>query len=390
MRITYVTRSFLDYRIPVFEELNRMANDGLEVIYSADYVPERVNDRIQSALGVNAIGMRGEKRIGPNEFPDFANSAFRFVYQPGLLRKIAETKPDVLIADGFFQWTTFALGYKLKHGIPLVVCYERTSYTERNAQWFRTAYRRMVMRFIDAMCCNGKLCVEYSKSLGMPKERITTGHMVADTEELEREVNSVTKAETAKIRQQWENPACVFLTVGKLNKRKGIAELLAGWQKLEQEVPGDWLLVLIGKGPDEARLKEKSKTRDLKQVIFHGSVDYDRLAKYYAAADVLVMPTLEDNWSLVVPEAMACGLPVVCSIYNGCYPELIKSGENGWIFNPRSEEETFAALKKCIDYRENLRKMGAVSREIVASHSPAHAVKSIIHSCEMAIKHRAG
>ena len=45
------------------------------------------------------------------------------------------------------------------------------------------------------------------------------------------------------------------------------------------------------------------------------------------------MPTIEDNWSLVVPEAMACGLPVATSIYNGCYPELVNKNLNGMVFD---------------------------------------------------------
>ena len=57
------------------------------------------------------------------------------------------------------------------------------------------------------------------------------------------------------------------------------------------------------------------------------------------------MPTLEDNWNLVVPEAMACGLPIACSIYNGCYPELVHEGINGKLFGPLKEKTIIEALK---------------------------------------------
>ena len=177
INITYVTRSFLDYRVPVFESIDRRISGRLHVIFCADYVPERVAKKVSAALGDRAIGLRGEKRIGPNSIQGFANRQFRLVYQPGILRLIEASKPDVIIGDGFYQWTSFALAYRICHSTPLVVCYERTFHTERNAQWMRTFYRRQILRFVDAMAVNGRLSKEYSRvawacrASGSPQDR---------------------------------------------------------------------------------------------------------------------------------------------------------------------------------------------------------------------------
>ena len=88
MRVTYVARSFLDYRVPVFEALSEKLNNQFYVVYSADYIPDRVHMRARQALGDHAIGMIGEKRVGPNDFSDFANTAYRVVYQPGVIKEI--------------------------------------------------------------------------------------------------------------------------------------------------------------------------------------------------------------------------------------------------------------------------------------------------------------
>lgn len=387
MRVTYVARSFLDYRIPVLEALFHQLGEQFYIVYSADYVPKRVHARIERSLGPHAIGMRGEKRIGPNEFPDFANSAFRIVYQPGLVKKIAETRPDVLIGDGFFQWTFFVLLYKYLHRVPLVICYERTLHTERNVQWLRTAYRRSVVRRIDAMACNGVLSREYTESLGMPGNRVTTGQMVADVDNLVQATASVSTTDRAALRRQWGDPDIVFLAVGKLNERKGVAELLRSWARLEKETPGKSTLVLVGEGPDEQKLKALVKELAVQQVVFAGAIDYNAIPSYYASADVFVMPTLEDNWSLVVPEAMACGLPVLCSKYNGCYPELIDEGGNGWVFDPLDEGDGHRAMKKFLGNKTDLRDMGARSRQIVSLHRPERAAGAILKACEIAVNH---
>lgn len=372
----------------MFEALTHIPNCDFHVIYSADYIPERVNTRLQQAIGNRAVGMRGEKRIGPNEFTGYANTSVRVVYQPGILKAISKTNPDVLVADGFFQWTMFSLIYKLLHKCPVVICYERTAHTERKAQWFRTVYRKFVVRLIDAMNCNGRLSLEYIKLLGLDGSRINTGHQVADTENLSNLYSAVGNEDRINLRGKWGNPDLVFLVVGRLIKLKGIKELMRGWSLLVKNVPGNWALVLIGDGPEEDNLKQEAHSLGLDSIVFQGAIDYNDIAKYYAAAEVLVMPSLEDNWSLVVPEAMTCEKPIVCSKYNGCYPELVKEGENGWVYDPLSEQGTFQALKTCVENREKLRDMGKKSREIAALHTPAHAAESILDACKIALQRK--
>lgn len=388
LHVTYVARSFLDYRIPVFEKLSSMLDGNFSIIYSSDYIPERVNDKVKGILGDRAIGLMGERRIGPDSIQGFANRTFRFVYQPGIIRSINETKPDVLIGDGFYQWTSFALAYRLRYKTPLVVCYERTFHTERHVQKIRTLYRQGVSRFIDAMAVNGKLSLEYTKYLGMPEDRITTGQMVADVEDLKAKAFAQTQEEKDALRKKWGNEDIMFIIASQLIERKGLRELLQAWRLLEKTTPGSYRLVLVGGGSLEGDLQSTADTYGLNQVSIIGAIDYDQIASYYAAADVFVMPTLEDNWSLVVPEAMACGLPVLCSKYNGCYPELIESGGNGWVFDPLDEQDTFLSLKRCVENREDLKMMGARSRVIVAEHTPEHAAEAILEACRKAIAHR--
>lgn len=102
-------------------------------------------------------------------------------------------------------------------------------------------------------------------------------------------------------------------------------------------------------------------------------MSYNEVYKYYAIADVFILPTIEDNWSLVIPEAMACGLPVATSIYNGCHPELVKEGENGITFDTFKQETIVAAL----DYfhHHDLIRMGQKSREIETEYNTEHCAK---------------
>ena len=387
-RITWVRRSVLDYRIPVFKALDEMVGGGLSLVYSSDHTPARVRDKLFDALGDRAIGIAGEKNMGSSISGGFANRGVSLMYPPGILKKIRQTAPEVLIGDGFSSWTSFALLYKLRNRLPLVVCYERTFHTERNAQWFRKIYRRSALKFIDAMCCNGIQCVEYTRHLGMPLSRITVPNMVADTRSLELASSAVTPEEKAEIRRSWNARGLVFLYVGNLIPRKGLRHLLEAWALMERSHGGEATLVLIGQGPEKAHLENQADSLGLNNIHFAGAVDYDSLSRLYTSADAFVIPTLEDNWSLVVPEAMSCGLPVLTSKYNGCWPELVHPDRNGWIFNPLDTNDLYHCLEQCLRHRSRLPEMGRHSREIVAGFTPRIAADSILRAVRIAHESR--
>ena len=384
MRITWVTRSFLDYRVPVFAALDKLCSHQLSVIYYKDIVPERVRNRLASVLGDRAVALSGEIRLsGKKEAPisTTKRKGFRIPFQPGLIEAIKKSNPDVLVTDGFFQWTYAALWLRFWKKIPHVMCYEPTKHTERNTQWFRTLYRKIAAKLIDIICCNGSLCEEYTQSLGVKRNKITSGAMAADTAELAARCKQIKNEIVMEFKEKnkWQSP--VFLYVGRLVELKGLSHLLKAWKV--SAVNGT--LVLVGDGPDRADLEKYCMENRLDNVKFCGAIDYDALPVYYKSADLFIIPTLQDNWSLVVPEAMACGLPIACSIYNGCYPELVKP-ENGWLFDPLEHNKTSELLKDIVSQTETFSAKGIASEEIVKNFSPECAGNAIYHSCTLALK----
>jgi glycosyltransferase involved in cell wall biosynthesis len=388
IRAVWVNPCFLDYRVPVYSVLDEMLGGNLTVIFSAKRTPDTVQQKIKAALGSRAVALAGEHFIslGSNE-EDFANVGFNLPYQPGLVKAIMATQSDILISEGFFQWTPAALWVKLRKRVPMVITYERTSHTERNAGTLRTIYRRMIVQQIDAICCNGILSKEYCTTmLRMPSERVATGVMAADTEGLAARCSNLGEMEIRRTRAELGLVSPIFLFVGKLVRRKGLRELLESWENYTKQTSSTLgTLLLVGDGPERSVLDNIIHSKDLPNVVFAGAVDYDKIPLYYAMSDVFVMPTLEDNWSLVVPEAMACGKPILCSKYNGCWPELVQEGINGWVFNPLRPEELAELFKKCREHTDVLREMGKRSAEIVQKYSPRCAAEAVLNACLIAL-----
>lgn len=325
MKITWVTRSFLDYRIPVFKALDEMCGHQLTVVYYKDIPPKRTQDKLKAVLGDRAIARERELRIGNRPKVDNAskaNSSIRIPLSPGLIKQVMQTKPDVLVSDGFMQWTYAALVTRFLKGVPHVMCYERTKHTERNAGKLRTAYRKFVSHWIDAIDCNGVQTEEYLAEIGYPKNRLTHGHMVADVVGLSKAVAETSDDVVSTLRAMLGCKNTMILFVGQLIPRKGVKELIEAWCSFKEREESDVTLVCVGNGAQMGEIKQLITVKNIPDVMLAGAVDYDLIASYYKAADCFIIPTLEDNWSLVVPEAMACGLPIATSKYNGCHPEL--------------------------------------------------------------------
>lgn len=380
MNITWVTRSFLDYRIPVFAELDRLCGGNLSVIFYQDVVPERVRYKLEQILGNRAIGLSGEKRLSgkkSNPISSLQRKGIRIPYQPGLINRLQASEPDVMISDGFFQWTYAPLLLRAWKNIPHVMCYEATAHTERNVQFYRTWYRRLASRWIDAICCNGKLCKNYTISLGFDTNKIFVGSMAADSEGLTSACHKILEPEIAEFKQQNKLSGTIFLYVGRLVELKGIECLLKAWKIAG--IAGT--LLLVGDGPERPKLEKFCADNKMTDVVFAGTVNYDEIAIFYRSADVFIIPTLQDNWSLVVPEAMACGLPIACSIYNGCHPELVKP-ENGWVFDPLMHDNAVKILREISAQKNQLHEMGLHSKTIVAEYSPRHSADCIFQACQ--------
>ncbi|WP_282776964.1 glycosyltransferase family 4 protein [Phaeodactylibacter xiamenensis] len=382
MKITWVTRSFLDYRIPIYKEINRLTGDQLTVIYYSDVVPDRCAQKLEAVLGDRAIGLSGELRIGGRKTNNqsFANQGgLRIPLQPGLVKKVRATQPELLLSDGFFQWTYAPLLLNAVLGIPHIMLYERTLHTERNASALRVNARKLAGKFIDAIGCNGTETFKYLRSIGIPEDQLFIGNMAPDSEGLEKEASHISDQEIVSFKAAKSISGPIFLYVGQLIERKGIHQMLDAWKSFSDDIK-DPTLVLIGGGEQEEELKQKIEAQAIHNVRLLGRVDYSEVAKYYKAADVFLISTLEDNWSLVVPEAMSCALPVACSKYNGCWPELVKP-ENGWVFDPLDQHNFVATLREIWDRRAEWESMGEASKAIIKNHTPEKVAQKIYTAC---------
>ena len=99
---------------------------------------------------------------------------------------------------------------------------------------------------------------------------------------------------------------------------------------------------------------------------------YQSVSEFMQCSDILVLPTLEDVWGLVVMEAMACGLPVLTTPYAGARG-LIREGETGYLFDVQDPQSIRDMLERMSgsDYRE----MGRKARRLIEDYSNENVMR---------------
>lgn len=386
MKVLYCNPIFLDYRIPFYRRLHELFNGNFYVLYGTNKYKGRFEstlNRIQTEMADMTYSFSGDHIYSTyyRKFDVITPKGYRIPITLGLLKKIREIKPDVLITEGFFQWTPLILLYSVIFHIPVFMGYERTLYTERNKSKFTIWTRKITNKFITGYLVNGTETKKYLLSLGISAKKIHIGGMSADSKGLRESITKMTETERKTFKSRICDPkGLTYLVVGRVEEPKGSPYILEAWTKHLNNHPHD-RIVFIGSGDLYEELKKKYK--DEPSVMLEGRIEYSSVYKYYAIADVFILPTVNDNWSLVIPEAMSCGLPVATSIYNGCHTDLIKEDINGYVFDTYNQ----SSLIKALDYfhHVNLDKFGKASLEIEKEYDTEHSAKRVYEAITQTI-----
>ena len=164
----------------------------------------------------------------------------------------------------------------------------------------------------------------------------------------------------------------VVVCVSRIVARKGQDVLVRALPEIRRRVPGAALLV-VGDGPHRRAVEALARRAGVSgDVVFTGSVPWDRAPEYYAAGDVFCMPTrtrlggLEpEALGICYLEAAACGLPVVAGDSGGA-PDALLDGVNGHVVDGRSSAEVAAAVAGLLQDRRTAEEFGAAGREWVS------------------------
>jgi glycosyltransferase involved in cell wall biosynthesis len=376
VRLVLLTNFVPPYRIPVFRELQRRVKQ-FRVLISTGMEKDRPWIADTGGLDVVTQSSLAVKRKW-NQPRGFSESIYiHFPYDT--LFRLARYRPDVIISGEFgFRTLTAALYRLLFRRCRLIVWATLSEETERYRSRLRIALRSTLVRFVDAIFTNGRSGIRYLERFRIERERL---FIVPQTTDVAAFAAASGPREGAALYR--------MLYSGRLIARKQLpafVEVLKSWS---MDHPTRQIeMWFVGDGPELEILKKITVVPNL-TLKFLGSLGYEELPAIYAQCGALVLPTLADEWALVVNEGLASGMPVLGSLYSQAVQDLVVDGDNGWVYRIDHIEEVKSAVARFLAADEvTLTAMQARARVSVSHLTPQFVAERILEVIAFATSER--
>ena len=247
-------------------------------------------------------------------------------------------------------------------GTPVLVRGDSQLHTRRSSvQRLRNEVtHRAMLRAFDGFLVVGQRHREYLRHYGVPDRRMFDApHFVDNATFRTRALAAASTRAAVRAELGFSADAPIALFAGKLVSRKRPLDLVRAAARLSSRGREVGVLV-VGSGPLEGELRDLAATTSV-PAAFAGFKNQSDIPAYYAVADVLVLPSDDETWGLVVNEAMASGLPAVVSDAVGCSPDLVTEGLTGACFRARDVDSLADALERALPLRRSSRTQDALA-----------------------------
>jgi len=245
---------------------------------------------------------------------------------------------------------------------------------------------RQIRRLLDrqyaddgriVLALSDRVASDFQQLHGVRREAIRLIYNGVDTVRFSPERRSAFRAPVRK-RLGLDDRTMVLLIVAHNFRLKGVPALLEATRRLRRRQTPVHLVVVGGKRIEPyARMARRLGAAPA--VTFVGPVE--DTAPYYAAADIYVQPTFYDTCSLVVLEALASGLPVVTSRFNGA-AELLTEGEQGYVISDPADIDELLNRLGTLMAPDLRRRMGQAARELALKHTFDRNVDAVVEVYE--------
>lgn len=280
-----------------------------------------------------------------------------------ITKKLSKLQLDVLAIAGYSNLAMLtALGWAIIHRYPRIL-FTESKEDDTKRYWWTEAIKSTIIKGFRAALVGGKPHRRYLTRLGMPVERIFFPYDVVGNEDFHSDrIKHLPKL----INKPY------FLASNRFVAKKNLFVLLFAYATYRQE-SGDnaWDLVLCGDGELRPQIEMQISNLNLQDCLhLPGFLQQEQLLPYFAHASCFVHASTQEQWGLVVNEAMAAGLPVLVSNCCGCFEDLVIEGVNGFGFSPENPRQLTDLMLKISSGKLDLVAMGNASLQKIENFSP--------------------
>jgi len=219
---------------------------------------------------------------------------------------------------------------------------------------------KLALRPFQGILAPSTELLEVTRQLGVSSEKSA---FIANAVDAGKFRPGVT-GETVRARYGVPLDHCLILCPRRLVPKNGLEFLIESLPSIRRRF-SDVSVLIAGDGPERERLEARVRELGLHEsVIFAGNQDNDDLPEFYAAADIVAIPSLKEATSIAGLEAMASACAVVATNVGGL-PEIIEDGVSGLLVPPRDPEALALAIMRLIETPELRKQLGLAARALV-------------------------
>jgi glycosyltransferase involved in cell wall biosynthesis len=356
IRCAVVPPAPVPYREPLFRALADRPELELRVIYQAAASAgwNQAQDWFPHQHPYDAVHLGALQRRRAGRTP--------VVWPRGLERALRGFGPDVVVVWEYGPAALRAWAWCRRRRIPLVIFSEVTRWAEEDLPGLQLRLHRWLAARAQGFIAASSAAQARLLGLGVAPDAVEVSLQSFDGEPI--------RAAAARAAPSDGGPVRV-LTVGRLVPDKNLRGLIEAFARAAPA--GEAELQVVGTGPLEAELRDLASQLGA-AVRFSGYVAPDAMPAVYAAADAFVLPSVFEPFGVVVREAVAAGLPIVCSRTTGAAGDVAVADRNALLADPREPDQLAAALELIIRDGGLRGQLARASREIDAENGIERSV----------------
>jgi glycosyltransferase involved in cell wall biosynthesis len=300
--------------------------------------------------------------------------------------------PDVVAIAGYYSFDCYGfLAWARMHKRPVIMMSESKHDDQLRTAW-KEGIKRVVLKQCKSALCGGSPHKEYLQTLGMSPNQITLGYDAVDNNYFEKNAKLIKEyPQQASHLPGLDDPSPFFLASSRFIRRKNLHGLLEAYQ-MYRTLCGDqygkfdpWRLIILGDGEERKTLEDIIQAKNLQGVTLPGFMQIGELPSYYGLANAFIHPAFQEQWGLVVNEAMASGLPVIVSRPTGCVRDLVTEGQTGFVFDPKNHSELAKLMLRFTKDEVDLEAIGQAAQAHIALWGPKRFGDGLYNSLKVAL-----
>lgn len=340
MKICFLVGDYVPYQVLLIKELTERNDVTILAFHVGRFVTET-----------------------PKNLRNFSTQQYDSLSKNEILEKITMFTPDIMVTAGWMipEYNWICRNLKKSTKTPIVAM--------SDTPWYNTLKQNInalispfhVRKSFTHLWVAGIYQYDYARKLGFKNDEIIFNCLSAD----------LNLFKSIDIQQKAASYPKNFLYIGRYTEVKGLVNLMEAWDAIEDKK--GWTFTLVGSGNMKDQLIESGN------FIVKDYMSQQLLLSEMQNSGCFVLPSLKEPWALVIHEAAAAGLPIICTKTCGAAPHFVIDNFNGFKVENDSVHDLKKAMQTIIEKTsQELTNFSCNSRKLSTSITPEKSIGQLL------------